>query len=133
FLFNNFDRFRLASSNQYLKDSLINKNFSAYLSKYDTRIYTFDAQEMPLYNDAPVSYDTLDIIYRIEGKPTNVADMRYFEKAFDKYAYISRKMVTDSLGVAVGYMFILSEPKKYKNDALIPELFRTRKDFLPDE
>jgi two-component system nitrogen regulation sensor histidine kinase NtrY len=133
FLYNNFDRFRLASSNQYLKDSLINKNFSAYLSKYDTRIYTFDAQERPLYNDAPVSYDTLDIIYRIEGKPTNVADMRYFEKAFDKYAYISRKMVTDSLGVAVGYMFILSEPKKYKNDALIPELFRTRKDFLPDE
>lgn len=133
FLYNNFNRFRLASSNQYLKDSLINKNFSAYLSKYDTRIYTFDSQEQPLYNDAPVSFDTLDIIYRIEGKPTNVADMRYFEKAFDKYAYISRKMVTDSGGVAIGYVFILSEPKKYKNDALIPELFRTRKDFLPDE
>lgn len=133
FLYSNFNRFRLASSNQYLKDSLINKNFSAYLNKYDTRIYTYDAEERPLYNDAPVSFDTLDIIYRIEGKATNVSDMRYFEKAFDKYAYISRKMVTDSIGVAIGYVFILSEPKKYKNDALVPELFRTRKDFLPDE
>lgn len=133
FLYNNFSRFRLASTNQYLKDSLINKNFSAYLNKYDTRIYTFDEQEQPLYNDAPVSFDTLDIIYRMEGKPTNVADMRYFEKAFDKFAYISRKMVTDTAGVAIGYVFILSEPKKYKNDALVPELFRTRKDFLPDE
>ncbi|MBC6492068.1 ATP-binding protein [Flavihumibacter stibioxidans] len=133
FLYANFDRFRLASSNQYLKDSLINKNFVPYLNIYDTRIYTFDEAERPLYNDAPVSYDTLDIIFRMEGKPTNVADMRYFEKAFDKYAYISRKMVTDHQGVAVGYVFILSEPKKYKNDALVPELFRTRKDFLPDE
>lgn len=133
FLYANFNRFRLASANQYLKDSLINKNFSAYLNKYDTRIYTFDAEEKPLYNDAPISYDTLDIIYRMEGKATNVADMRYFEKAFDKFAYISRKMVTDTTGTAIGYVFILSEPKKYKNDALIPELFRGRKDFLPDE
>ncbi|MBL7767551.1 MAG: GHKL domain-containing protein [Flavipsychrobacter sp.] len=133
FLYSNFNRFRLASANQYLKDSLINKNFSAYLNKYDTRIYTFDSQEKPLYNDAPISYDTLDIIYRMEGKPTNVPDMRYFEKAFDKYAYISRKMVTDTSGTAIGYVFILSEPKKYKNDALVPELFRGRKDFLPDE
>lgn len=133
FLYANFTRFRLASANQYLKDSLINKNFSAYLNKYDTQIYTFDSQEKPLYNDAPVSFDTLDIIYRMEGKPTNVPDMRYFEKAFDKYAYISRKMVTDTSGTAIGYVFILSEPKKYKNDALVPELFRGRKDFLPDE
>ncbi|GAO43155.1 sensor histidine kinase [Flavihumibacter petaseus] len=133
FLYANFDRFRVESSNHYLKDSLINKNFSAYLNKYDTRIYTFDAAEKPLYNDNSVSYDTLNTIFRIEGKPTNVADMRYFEKSFDKFSYISRKMITDSAGVAVGFMFVLSEPKKYKSDALVPELFRARKDFLPDE
>ncbi|ULQ53284.1 sensor histidine kinase [Flavihumibacter fluvii] len=133
FLYNNFDRFRFASSNKYLKDSLINKNFSAYLNKYDTRLYTFDATEKPLYNEDPVSYDTLNTIFRIEGKPTNVTDMRYYEKGFDRFSYISRKMVTDSTGVGVGYIFILSDPKKYKSDALVPELFRARKDFLPDE
>ena len=133
FLYNNFNRFRFASSNTYLKDSLINKNFSAYLNKYDTRLYTFDASEKALYNEDPVSYDTLNTIYRIEGKPTNVADMRYYEKGFDRFSYISRKMVTDSSGIAVGYMFIVSDPKKYKSDALVPELFRARKDFLPDE
>ncbi|WP_052273392.1 ATP-binding protein [Flavihumibacter solisilvae] len=133
FLYSNWRRFRFASSNQYLKDSLINKNFSAYLNKYDTRIYTFDEAEQPMYNEDPVSYDTLNTIFRIEGKPTNINDLRYFEKAFDKFSYISRKMVTDTQGIAVGYMFILSEPKKYKSDALVPELFRARKDFLPDE
>lgn len=133
FLLANFSRFGLSSSNHYLKDSLINKNFSAYLNKYDTRIYTFDENEKQLFNEDPVSYDTLNTIFRIEGKPTNVADMRYVEKSFDKFSYISRKMVTDSTGLAVGYMFILSQPKKYKSDALVPELFRARKDFLPDE
>ncbi len=133
FLYANFSRFLHPISNHYLKDSLVNKNFSAYLNKYDTRIYTFDAAEQPLFNEDPISYDTLNTIFRIEGKPTNITDMRYFEKSFDKFSYISRKMVTDSMGMAVGYMFILSEPKKYKNDALVPELFRARKDFLPDE
>lgn len=133
FLLANFNRFRIHSENRYLKDSLINKNFSPYLNKYDTRIYTFDEQEKPLFNDEPVGYDTLNTIFRIEGKPTNLADMRYFEKSFDQFSYISRKMVTDSMGHPVGYMFILSEPKKYKSDALVPELFRARKDYLPDD
>lgn len=133
FLLANFQRFRLPSENHYLKDSLINKNFGPYLNKYDTRIYTFDEQEKPLFNEEPVSYDTLNTIFRIEGKPTNLADMRYFEKSFDQFSYISRKMVTDTLGHPLGYMFILSEPKKYKGDALVPELFRARKDYLPDD
>ncbi|MFT4024450.1 MAG: ATP-binding protein [Flavihumibacter sp.] len=133
FLLSNFQRFRVSSANRYLKDSLINKNFSPYISKYDTRIYTFDEQEKPLFNEEPVSYDTLNTIFRIEGKPTNLADMRYFEKSFDQFSYISRKMVTDSMGHTVGYVFILSEPKKYKPDALVPALFRARKDYLPDD
>lgn len=133
FLYNNFSRFQYASTNRYLKDSLINKNFSAYLNKYDTRIYTFDAFQKPLYNVDPISYDTLNTIFRIEGKPTNVPDMRYYEKGFDKFSYISRKAVIDSVGNTLGYMFILSDPKNYKSDALVPELFRSRKDYLPDE
>jgi hypothetical protein len=110
FLYNNFQRFQYASTNKYLKDSLINKNFSAYLNKYDTRIYTFDAFQKPLYNIDPISYDTLNTIFRIEGKPTNVPDMRYYEKGFDKFSYISRKAVIDSTGNTLGYMFILSDP-----------------------
>ncbi len=42
-----------------LKDSIIKKSFSAYLDKYDTKIFTFDGSEKPLFNGLPVSYDTL--------------------------------------------------------------------------
>ncbi|MBC7904701.1 MAG: hypothetical protein H7Y27_14850, partial [Gemmatimonadaceae bacterium] len=134
FLYPNFERFTMQSSNLYLKDSLINKNFSAYISKYDTRIYTFDSSEnpRPLYNEDPISYDTLNTIFRIEGRPTNVTDLRYFETSYDKFSYIFRKAVTDTSGKTIGFFFVLSEHKRYKNDALIPELFRPKNDYPPN-
>jgi signal transduction histidine kinase len=129
FLFANFNRFKIPNANLYLKDSLINRNFGAYLNQYETRIYTFDSSEKNLYNEDPVSYDTLNTIFSIEGKQTSVNDLKYFEKSFDKFAYICKKTVTDHAGLKVGYLFILSEPKKYKSDALVPELFKQNKDL----
>lgn len=132
FLQHNFDRFRNRESNAELKDSIIKKSFSAYLDKYDTRIFTFDASDKPLFNGSPVSYDTLNTIFRIQGKETSIADLKYFEKSFDKFSYIYRKDVVDTFGVNMGYFFVLSEPKRYKSDALIPELFRQTKELVPE-
>lgn len=135
FLYQNFDRFLTPASNRQLKDSLTNKNFLPYLYKYDTWIYTFDSSEnhRPLFNeDNPVSYDTLDIIFRVEGRPTNVRDLRYFSKSFDNYSYIYKKAVKDEADKTIGYFFVLSKPKRYKNDALIPELLRPQQEYLPE-
>ena len=132
FLEKNFTRFKDRQSNADLKDSIIKKNFSAYLDKYDTRIYTFDAAEKPLYNWVATSYDTLNTIFKIQGKETSIQDLRYFEKSFDKFAYIYRKEVEDTAGQKIGYFFVLSEPKRYKSDALIPELFRQTKELVPE-
>ena len=135
FLFDSFDRFRVQSSNHFLKDSLITKNFTAYLDKYDTWIYTFDSSEnhKPLFNDEePVSFDTLDIIFRVEGRPTNVPNLRYVPKSFDKFSYIYKKAVKDTNDNIVGYFFVRSMPKRYKNDALIPELLKPHHEYLPE-
>jgi two-component system, NtrC family, nitrogen regulation sensor histidine kinase NtrY len=132
FLTSNFDRFRRSAANLELKDSIINKNLSAYLAKYDTHIFTFDSSEAPLFNEYAVSYDTLNTIFKVDGRETNVADLKYFEKSFDKFSYIFRKSVADSVGNTMGYLFILSEPKRYKNDALVPVLFRSQKEDLPE-
>jgi len=132
FLYSNFERFKVDSSNATFKDSLITKNFSPYLNRFDTRIYTFDKRELPLFNSESVSYDTLNTIFQIEGKPTTVNDVRYFEKGFDKYSYISKKTIRDTANKIVGYFFTVSHPKRYKNNALAPELFRPNKDVLAD-
>jgi two-component system nitrogen regulation sensor histidine kinase NtrY len=59
---NNFHRLSESEySNKFIKDSLINQNFSGYLNKYDTRIYTFDSLYHPMFNeDSPSLPDQND-------------------------------------------------------------------------
>ena len=132
FLYPNFNRFKSPASNQFLKDSLANRNFSAYQNDYENHIYTFDSAGRPLFNQNPISYDTLSTIFTMTGKPTSIENLRFFEKSFDRFAYVFKKEITDSLNNKVGYLFVLSEPQKYKSDALVPELFRQRREITSD-
>jgi two-component system nitrogen regulation sensor histidine kinase NtrY len=132
YLSRTFPRFKEAQTNKALKDSIINKNFSIFLNKYDTRLYTYGADMVPLYNEDSVSFETLNTIYDIQGKETSIVDLRYFEKTFDKFSYISRKEITDSTGINMGYLFILSEPRNYKMEALVPKLFKQSRELLPE-
>jgi two-component system, NtrC family, nitrogen regulation sensor histidine kinase NtrY len=127
-----FDRFRNPVENHYLKDSLINNNFSAYLSKYDTRIYTYDSSEKPLYNQVSVSYDTLNTVFKLQGKPTTIPNLMYYEKAYDKFSYIYKKVIQDASGRVAGYLFVQAEPRSYKSEGLAPQLTQQRKEYLPE-
>jgi two-component system nitrogen regulation sensor histidine kinase NtrY len=131
FLVQNFDRFHFQKSNTYLKDSIINRSLSHYQNRYNTRIFTFDSTGSPLYNDEQSSYDTLNTIFTMQGKKTAIPGLRYFDRSFDKFAYIFRReaKVGDK---ALGYLFVLSEPKNYQSEALTPELFRQTREMLPE-
>jgi two-component system, NtrC family, nitrogen regulation sensor histidine kinase NtrY len=118
-----FYRFKNQQQNKFLKDSLLSENFSGYLNKYDTRIYTFNANEAPLFNDDSTTFNSLNAIIQTQGKPTGVPDLYYYDISYDRFNYISKKVITDSTGYKEGYFFIVSKPKKYKSDALYPELF----------
>ncbi|HEV3251408.1 MAG TPA: hypothetical protein VGZ71_10680, partial [Puia sp.] len=131
FLIHNFDRFKESSSNQLMKDSLINNNFSAYTDKYDTRIYTYDSAQRPLYNENPISFDSLNTIFEVQGKTSDIQDLKYYERSFDKFTYIFKKKVGDTTKKAIGYLFILAEPKNYKSGGLVPEL-TMNKEVLPE-
>ena len=119
----NFYRFQNESSNHFFKDSLVNGNFSGYTNKYETRVYTFDAQEAPLFNKDETSFNELNTVLKTQAKPTNIPDLFYYDESFDRFSYISRKMVTNFDGDTLGYVFVLANPKKYKTDALNLELF----------
>lgn len=123
FLADAYPRLRKPIQNQILKDSLINENFSGYLNKFDTRVYTFDRNELPLYNDDSVSFNALNTIIQTQGKSTSIPNLYYYDVSYDHFKYISKKTITDTTGNTLGYVFILSNPKKYKSDALYPELF----------
>jgi len=129
---NEFNRFRNPVENHYVKDSLINNNFSAYQSKYDTKIYTFDSTERPLYNQFAISYDTLNTIFKLQGKPTSIPNLMYYEKSYDKFSYIYKKIIRDTVGRIEGYLFVQAEPRSYKSEGLAPQLTQQRKEYLPE-
>ncbi len=123
FLSSLFQRFNNAADNKFVKDSLINENFSGYLNKYATRIYTFDAHQNPLYNQDSSTYNTMNAVLQTQAKPTAYPDLFYYDVSYDRFNYIIKKQVTDSAGMLRGFLFIISSPKSYKTDALYPELF----------
>lgn len=118
-----FDRFKDPYQNNRLKDSLVNENYSNYLNKYDTRIYTFDANENSLYNNDSTNFNSLNAIIQTQAKPTITPGLYYYDISYDRFNYISKKEISDTAGKKEGYIFIVATPKKYKTDALYPELF----------
>ena len=119
----NFYRLTSDSSNRAFKDSLVNGNFSGYTNKYDTKIYTFDANEKPLFNDDAASYNELNTVLKTQAKPTNIPELFYYDESYDRFSYISRKTIANFDGDTLGYVFVLANPRKYKTDALNLELF----------
>ncbi len=132
FLEPNFHRFYNQQENAKLKDSISNTGFIGYANKYDTWLFTFDKETNPLYNTEPGSFDTLNTIFRNQSKGTNIPDLRYFERSYDKFSYIFKKEVVDSNDIPVGYLFVLSDPKQYKSEALVPELFKQTRERTPE-
>lgn len=111
------------------KDSLINANFTPYLNKYDTELFFYDAQERPIPGGERLTYDELNTIYSVQGKNTKIPGLRYYETAFDKFSYIYLKEIRDSADDIRFYFFMLANPKRYRSEALYPELFRQAEDY----
>ena len=124
FLEANFDRFASAYTHRFLRDSIINGNFSAgYKNAYTTKMYVFDSLNQGLYNDDFRSYADLNDILTMRSKPTGTPDLYYHETSFDNLTYITRRIIERD-GHLIGTFFIISSPKKYSSGGFVPELFR---------
>ncbi len=133
FLADHFYRFTTSGSNQFLKDSLLSEHFSGYLNKFQSEIFTFNFREDPLYNADSTSFNTLNIIYKLQGKPTTVKDWQYYEESFDKFYYIAKKEIADPETKKLqGYVFIISRPKRYADEKFDPQLFSKTFNLLPE-
>lgn len=118
-----FERFYSPIENRAVKDS-VNRDFAGYLPNFDTRIYTYDREHSPLYNDDSVSYDIIKSIVINQGKFTLTPDLYFYENAADKFSYIYEKNVYAPDSAMLGSVYLLIRPKAYKEDQLTPFLFR---------
>ena len=124
FLTGNIDRFKDQEGGKKLRDSILNENFSGYLNKYDTKLYVFDENEKSLYNEDALDYESLNTIFTRQTSGTTIPDLRYYETSYDRFRYITKKSILHEGGKPAGFMFIISDPKKFSSDALFPELFK---------
>jgi signal transduction histidine kinase len=132
-LADHYHRFDVESSNRFLKDSITAENFAGYLNKFDTKIYTYDSLFHPLYNDDSITtYADIKSLLITQGKPTQTPGLYYYENTFDRFSYLFEKNVKGRGGNTLGYMFIVAKPKRYKSEALYPELFNQASDVSAD-
>ncbi len=125
FLTDNYYRFEDPEKSKKLKDSILTENYSGYLNKYDTKFYVYDSNNKPLNNPVDLNtYESLNTLLEVQAQPARTQGLYYYETAFDKFVYITRKNIVDTLGNRQGSLFILSFPKRFSSDALFPELFR---------
>ncbi len=123
YLQNNFYKLQNEDLNIYIRDSLTNQLLSAYANKYSTRIYFYNAKNLPLHNDDSTSFDVINSIVENKGLPTGLDNLWYFKTANGGYNYIFRKQVSND-SIVFGSMFVLIQSKSLKNSALVPELFK---------
>ncbi len=132
FLVDNFHRLAESEySNKFIKDSLINQNFSGYLNKYDTRIYTYDSLFHPLFNEDSTNYASIKTIILNQAKPTVIAELYSYDNSTEGFSYIYQKKIGKE-GSVLGYLFVIIKSKRYKSEALYPELFNQVQDIASD-
>ncbi|MBX3254578.1 MAG: HAMP domain-containing histidine kinase [Chitinophagaceae bacterium] len=111
------------------KDSIINANFAPYINKYDTELFFYNSAEDPIGSEQRLTYDEINTIYSVQGKVTKIPGLRYYETAFDKFSYVYQKEIKDSSNNTRAYFFMLANPKRYRSEALYPELFKQAEDY----
>ena len=128
FWFYNLDRMRNEKESGRIKDSVIQANFSGYLNRYETSFHFYDTDGQPLSGYEDLTYDTLATIYAMQARKTGISNLRYYETAFDRFSYIYQREVKDTSGGTVAIFYMLSNPRRYSSDAMVPTLFRDAND-----
>ncbi len=124
FLNDNFSKLYNRNDNLVLKSGFVNSNFRGYLNNFDSRIYTYDKNFKPLFNEDSTSYNDIKAIISNQGVPdTRRQGLYYYENAFDQFSYIYEKDIHSADSSLQGYVFLIIRPQSYKREELNPGLF----------
>ena len=132
FLRTNYIRFESEYSNKFLKDSLINQNFEAYINKYDTHVYTFDSLHRSIFNDDNVKYDVINSVIENRAKELSVPNLFSYQSGTRGLSYIFKKEIRKQDSTYLGAIFIVAQPRSFQTDALEPVLFNQVSDTRSD-
>lgn len=124
FFIKNISRFANKELNGSLRDSIVESSYINYLNNYNASIYVFDSINQPLNNATDLTLESFNTIIEKQSIPTSQSDLYFYETGFDKFSYITRRQFVDETGKKFGTIIILSDPKKFANINVNPELFK---------
>lgn len=124
FLSSNFNKLSQQPTNKEVKDSLTKQYFSSNFNRYQTRLYTFDADQKPLFNDDSATCFYLKNIIETKSKKTFHPDLFFYQEEAGSFSFIYEQLIKNDLGQLEGYFFVVVEPQKYKGQTIYPELLR---------
>jgi two-component system, NtrC family, nitrogen regulation sensor histidine kinase NtrY len=86
-----------------------------------------------LFNDdSTTKFAEIKSLIITQGKSTHTEGLYYHEDRSDRFSYLYEKQVKGRNGDTLGYLFIIAKPKRYKSEALYPELFNQATDVSSD-
>ena len=98
------------------------------LSKYEQKVYLFDADGNGLFNNDSTDYATL-LDEKNESSPTNSPYLFYKESILDRNYYLSYiKIYNDTINRVIGYVMIDMGLKKQSNETVNSELLQPASD-----
>ncbi|MFY7900009.1 MAG: sensor histidine kinase [Chitinophagaceae bacterium] len=121
-LVKNYDRLQFEFANHFIKDSIINENFSGYLNRFETSIYTYNHLLQPIFNDDSTTFYQLNSFTENRSTLNNITGLYAYETSNNELHYIYKKPIVDGTNT-LGYLFIVAKPTAYKSEALYPSLF----------
>jgi len=124
----NYDRLKDEISNKQIKDSILNENFTGYLNRFETSVYTFNQFYEPLFNeDTSLNYAAINAIISVRSKPTALPNLFVWDNNTSQITYIYSVPIGNSDN-PLGYFMVVARTKKYKSEALYPVLFSQQGD-----
>lgn len=120
----NFYKFYNRYTNELLKSTITNNNFSGYLNNFETHIYTYDSLGYPLYNEDSTSFNTIESVISNQGSLTATPGLYYYENGSENFSYIYEKQLHKNDSATLGYIFLFMRPRVSSQMSLEPQLFR---------
>lgn len=125
FLRDNFRNFFNETDNALFKNSIITNNLGGYLKNFDTRVYTYDYNKQPLFNDDSTSWEVLRSILVNKGVPTNIPGLSYYENSEGRVNFIYEKDIYTEDSLQLGYAFLLIRPRQNNETEPAGQMFRS--------
>ena len=95
-----------------------------YLNNFNSKIYTYDFNKLPLFNEDSTSWYVVNSILVNKSLPTPIPHLYYYDNSADKFSYVYEKQVLSKESVLLGYAYLIIQPKSSKENSLTPQIFK---------